>query len=246
MKTLIKTLPGIRQMVAWQRSQREKQRCERLVAGTAAAATRFIEGPAPRRFQFGSGGHRLEGWFNTDFEPWQEGVFHLDMREPLPFPDDVLDVAASEHVFEHFSYDEGRKIVSELFRCLKPGGLIRMSLPDLDRYIALWNETLSEDQLAYMRAFVGIEHAGDPVTPCMTLNLAMRSFGHKFIYDRATLHNLLTKAGFVDVRFAIPADRSHLRLREFEVRAAEGNPVLDGYETMIVEAQKPQLAGRDG
>lgn len=115
-----------------------------------------------------------------------------------------------------------------------------MSMPDLDRYIDLWNERVTKEQVAYMRAYVGIEHTGDPVTPCMTLNLAMRSFGHKFIYDRATLHDLLAKAGFVEVRFATPADRSHLRLREFEVRVAKGSQVLDQYETMIVEAQKPE------
>jgi len=240
MKEFIKQLPLVRSLVARRHAAMQRARCQKRLDDTRSAVARFLESPGPRKFQFGSGPHRLEGWLNTDFEPWVDGVFHLDMRDPLPFPDNVLDIAASEHVFEHFSYEDGRKIAAELFRCLKPGGLIRMSMPDLDRYIALWNENPSEEQVAYMRAYVDIEHAGAPVTPCMTLNLAMRSFGHKFIYDRATLQDLLLKAGFVDVRFATPADSSGLRLPDFEVRVSQGNPVLNGYETMTVEAQKPE------
>lgn len=239
MKEHIKKLPIIRQLVARRRVRMKCQRRKEQKAATAAEVTRFIASSDRKMFQFGSGPHRLEGWLNTDFEPWMDGVFHLDMRQSLPFPDNVLDVAASEHVFEHFTYEDGRKIAAELFRCLKSGGLIRMSMPDLDRYIALWSANLSHEQVAYMREYVNIEHAGAPATPCMTLNLAMRSFGHQFIYDRTTLHDLLTRAGFVDVRFATPSDRSGLRLPNFEVRVSEGNSILDSYETMIVEALKP-------
>lgn len=240
MKDVIKKLPVVRRFVARRRIRMERLRREKRMNDARVAIARFLAEPGPKRFQFGSGGHRLEGWLNTDFEPWAAGVFHLDMTELLPFPDGVLDVAASEHCFEHFSYEEGKQIASELFRCLKPGGLVRMSMPDLDRYIDLWKGALSEEQAAYMHAYVGIEHAGNPVTPCMTLNLAMRSFGHKFLYDRTVLHDLLSKAGFADIRFADPSDRSNLRLPEFEVRVSQGNPVLDRYETMIVEAEKPR------
>jgi predicted SAM-dependent methyltransferase len=243
MSAILKTLPGMRHLVTWRRTKLERWRLQKQLAATRAAVARFVDGPGPKMFQFGSGGHRLEGWLNTDFEPWCDGVFHLDMRDPLPFSDGVLDVAASEHCFEHFSYDEGKTILCECLRCLKPGGLVRMSMPDLGRYIDLWSGNLTAEQVAYMHAYVDIEHGGDPPTPCVTLNLAMRSFGHKFIYDRATLHDLLTKVGYVDVRFATPADCSQLRLPEFEVRASQGNPVLDGYETMIVEAQKPDADG---
>jgi predicted SAM-dependent methyltransferase len=239
-KEAIKRFPLVRYLVQRRLRRAARKLEEQQRSELDNALQQFLAQSGPKRFQFGSGGHRLDGWLNTDFEPWCEGVFHLDMRNALPFPDSVLDVAASEHCFEHFSYDEGKRIALELFRCLKPGGLLRMSMPDLDRYIALWNESLTPEQIGYMRAYVGIEHAGDPVSPCMTLNLAMRSFGHKFIYDRPTIKDLLSKAGFVDVRFATPGDRSVLRLTEFEVRVSQGNRVLDGYETMIVEAQKPE------
>lgn len=224
---------------AWRQRSLKRNAQKRMSIETQKAVGEFLGQGGPKRFQFGSGGHRLPGWFNTDYEPWVSEVYHLDMREALPFPDNSLDVAASEHVFEHFSYQEGAKILSELFRCLKPGGLVRMSMPDLDQYIALWDKPISQAKTAYMQAYVAIEHAGDPVTPCMTLNLAMRSFGHKFLYDRPTLSSLLAQTGFTDIRFATPSDRSGLRLADFEVRVARGNPVLDHYETMTVEAQKP-------
>jgi predicted SAM-dependent methyltransferase len=240
MKAALKRLPIISQLVAQRRTRMQKRRQEKQIVTTIMAATEFLKSAKPRMFQFGTGGHPLEGWLNTDFQPWADGVYHLDMTKPLPFPDGSLDVAASEHCFEHFSYEEGKNIASELLRCLRPGGLVRMSMPDLDKYIDLWRGSTTGEQKAYMQAYLGIEHAGDPVSACMTLNLAMRSFGHKFIYDRATLCDLLTQAGFVDVRFATPADRSALRLLEFIVRGVQGNPILDSYETLIVEAEKPR------
>jgi len=228
-----------RRIKAWRQRSLKRDLQNKRAHETQRAVAWFLSQAGPKRFQFGSGGHRLAGWFNTDYEPWVPEVYHLDMREALPFPDNSLDVAASEHVFEHFSYQDGTKILSELFRCLKPGGLVRMSMPDLDQYIALWDKPASQAKTAYMQAYVGIEHAGDPVTPCMTLNLAMRSFGHQFLYDRPTLSSLLARTGFMDIRFATPSNRSGLRLDDFEVRGASGNPILDHYETMIVEAQKP-------
>ena len=48
--------------------------------------------------------------------------------EPLPYKDDSFDVVFSKSVLEHFYYPE--KIVQEIHRVLKPGGLALTMVPD--------------------------------------------------------------------------------------------------------------------
>ena len=49
-------------------------------------------------------------------------------NEPLPYGDDTFDVVYSKSVVEHFYYPE--KLVREMYRVLKPGGLVITLCPD--------------------------------------------------------------------------------------------------------------------
>ncbi len=49
-------------------------------------------------------------------------------NEPLPYNDNSFDVVFSKSVLEHFYYPE--KLVMEIYRVLKPGGLVITMVPD--------------------------------------------------------------------------------------------------------------------
>lgn len=53
-----------------------------------------------------------------------------DITDPIPLPDNSVDLFQSEDVFEHISYDKLLSVLNDIFRILKPGGLLRLSLPD--------------------------------------------------------------------------------------------------------------------
>jgi predicted SAM-dependent methyltransferase len=62
-----------------------------------------------------------------------ENVFYVDLsREALDFPDQSFDAAYAYHVLEHLTPGEGARFVREVFRVLKPGGVFRTSVPDLE------------------------------------------------------------------------------------------------------------------
>ena len=65
----------------------------------------------------------------TPFLSSSRNIRH-DMREPLPIPDNSIDVFQSEDVFEHIEYSSIGGIIDEIYRVLKPGGLFRLSVPD--------------------------------------------------------------------------------------------------------------------
>jgi SAM-dependent methyltransferase len=62
----------------------------------------------------------------------QSDSHHLlhDVTQPLPLPNDCVDMYQSEDVFEHIDPMKLPSVINEIYRVLKPGGLFRLSLPD--------------------------------------------------------------------------------------------------------------------
>jgi SAM-dependent methyltransferase len=59
-------------------------------------------------------------------------------NDPLPYPDNYFDVIYSKSVIEHFYYPE--KLVKEMFRVLKPGGLAITMCPDWEFNVQIYFE----------------------------------------------------------------------------------------------------------
>lgn len=58
--------------------------------------------------------------------------YNLNKNKPLPFPADYFTAVYSSHLLEHLEYYKALKVISESFRVLQPGGIIRIALPDLE------------------------------------------------------------------------------------------------------------------
>jgi SAM-dependent methyltransferase len=90
------------------------------------------ENPPVRRLNWGCGSWREPGWINSDLHEGQGIDLTCDIRDGLPLPDDHLDYAVSIHALPMISYPDLVPTLSELRRVLKPGGVLRLGLPDLD------------------------------------------------------------------------------------------------------------------
>ncbi|MCB1724175.1 MAG: methyltransferase domain-containing protein [Gammaproteobacteria bacterium] len=55
---------------------------------------------------------------------------HHDVTARLPLPDACVDVYQSEDVFEHIEPTRLPAVINEIYRVLKPGGILRLSMPD--------------------------------------------------------------------------------------------------------------------
>ena len=62
-------------------------------------------------------------------KPLPYTIYH-DIEEPFPLPDNSVDRIHSEDCFEHIEVDKYPKILKELYRILKPGGVFRLAVPD--------------------------------------------------------------------------------------------------------------------
>jgi predicted SAM-dependent methyltransferase len=189
-----------------------------------------------RKLQLGAGGYHPDGWLNTDIEPGEDEAF-LDATKPFPMPDAGFSYIFSEHVFEHLTYEDGLAMLRECRRILKPGGRMRLATPNLLKLVALFQDARSDEARRYVQDKIKVQDwPNEPAPECFILNLELRNFGHKFVYDPATLRGSLERAGFGDVREYRPGESDDPALRGLERRHKTSVQPVNDYETMVFEA----------
>lgn len=86
-------------------------------------------------FNFGCGKTFHPEWSNFDFTATPPDVLFLDIANPLPIPDGQAEVIYHSNVLEHLDQDQGRNFLAECHRVLKPGGIMRVGIPDLEQIV---------------------------------------------------------------------------------------------------------------
>jgi predicted SAM-dependent methyltransferase len=142
-----------------------------------------------RRLNWGCGRHPQPGWINSDAKDHAGVDICCDIRSGLPLERDSIDYAASIHALPELPYPDIVPALGELRRVLKPGGVLRLGLPDLDRAIT-----------AYRRGDRGYFLVPDDDARSIGGKLAVQMTWYGFTRSLFTLdftHELLAKAGFI-------------------------------------------------
>jgi SAM-dependent methyltransferase len=70
-------------------------------------------------------------WLNLDYTPLGPAVVQANLLGRLPAPNASMDVVYSSHFIEHVPRPRVAPLLAECRRVLKPGGLLRLVVPDL-------------------------------------------------------------------------------------------------------------------
>ena len=128
----------------------------------------------------------------------------------LPFPENFADVMVAVHVLEHFYEWEAADVVREWQRVLKPGGLLVLELPSMDKIVAYLLDCVQQQdgKINMQRSWWGMY--GDPryKEPVMV---------HRWGYTKAMLRTLLESVGLVEIHAAPP--RYHMKRRDMRMTA---------------------------
>jgi len=81
-------------------------------------------------------------WINADRFPADPRVMQLDITRGIPYPDDTFGVVYHSHLLEHLPRSSGKVFISECARVLRPGGVLRVVVPDLEAIVGLYMSTL--------------------------------------------------------------------------------------------------------
>lgn len=186
--------------------------------------------PAGQRgVNLGCGGVPFRGWLNIDLDR-AEADIRADLTEGLPFlPDGQFDAVYSEHFLEHIPRKAAAALLKDCCRVLRPGGHIRLAMPDLDECIRAYQA--GETHPAISEEFR--EEMGDVLhTPGELFNIAMRGWGHTYLYNLEDIGLVLERAGFTDIRSMALGQSEVDMLQSRESRPAEQS-------SLIVEGRKP-------
>jgi ubiquinone/menaquinone biosynthesis C-methylase UbiE len=157
----------------------------------------------------------------------------MDATSPLPFADASLEVVFSEHFLEHIDLESARNFIRESFRVLQPGGLWRVSCPDLEAIVAmLGTDNASWRGLARVYEVIGDFPEGALRRPEHVVNWAFYGHGHRHLWTFDELRDELESAGFRDVRRQSFGE-SRVERAAIELRKAEA------FYSIIAEATRP-------
>lgn len=149
-----------------------------------AAAAHAASGK-PLKLHLGCGWNYLDGWINCDLVGGKIDIA-WNLLKPLPFPNASVDAIFTEHVFEHMSYSQALLALSHCREALKPGGVLRVGVPDAGMYAQMY-----ADDPEGLRTF----RWGRPA-PMFALREVFQEHAHVSAYDAETLLLILDEAGF--------------------------------------------------
>lgn len=156
----------------------------------------FIESAKPYKLNIGCGNVRFHGWINIDIEQNYKTVdLVCDARQKLPFNDNSCDLIYNEHFLEHLTLEEGLFFLKECHRILKPEGILRIAMPSLEYVVQKYmsDDWRNQEWLNYPEyQFIK--------TRAEMLNIAMRWWGHQWLYDTEELHRRLTESGYINIQ----------------------------------------------
>ncbi|TGL99216.1 class I SAM-dependent methyltransferase [Leptospira jelokensis] len=136
------------------------------------------------KLHIGSGPINLEGWVNID----ARAANHIHLNTNSVMLEEFSDHSIAEiymcHVLEHFNISEIESILKRYKQKLKIGGILRISVPDFDLLIKIYEQTNKSIKL---------------ITPSILGGQDYEYNFHKIIFNRELLASILEKVGFKNI-----------------------------------------------
>lgn len=137
--------------------------------------------------QVGAGGHPFPHFENLDFyfsSSKKMKIVGHDLRFALPYEDNSFEGVFSEHTLEHLYPADSVRLIGEIYRVLKPGGIFRCIVPDLDKYVRFYNGEVPNDDFKQYSS-------GCEAMWCLTQN-----WFHQSVWNAEMMMAKMREAGF--------------------------------------------------
>lgn len=152
------------------------------------------------------------------FRALPDNLMVHDLAKGIPFADNSVDVVYHSHVLEHLDRDVAALFISEIGRVLKPGGVLRIVVPNFECYCRAY---LAHIDACERAGKVEIERHDTYIEPLLLMSVRREAYGssqqkplrrffenlllgdarkrgetHQWMYDRFNLEALLLRQGF--------------------------------------------------
>jgi len=204
------------------------------------------------KLNLGCSGQVINGWINVDYalgcrfakfpffnsinkklglfdQIWDNRIFIHNLKKTFPWPDQSVECIYASHILEHFTKEEGIRLLQECFRVLKKDGIIRIIVPDL----AVIVQQYQKDKIKAENFLEEIDVLYRTYPNKLKTYLApFIQFPHKCMYDFSSLQRIATQIGFSKIEKKQGFDSQIFDIKMIELE----NRVQDA---VIFEAKKP-------
>ena len=166
---------------------------------------KYLQATQEPKLHLGCGSKRFPGWLNADRFKADADIY-LNACRRYPFADNTFRAVYTEHMLEHIPVDYVPGLLSEVHRILQPGGMFRVTVPDLDIYVEKYT---AQDRAFFEPILVNYrEKMKDQKkkywlvrTPggAFMSRAVHRCYHHHWMYDFQTLKSCLEEIGFKTV-----------------------------------------------
>jgi SAM-dependent methyltransferase len=146
-----------------------------------------------RRLHWGCGPITPYGWVNSDIQRGPGVDVVADIRAGLPLAENAFDYIVSIHTLPELAYDEQDHALLELRRVLRPGGVLRLSLPDFDKAVQAY--TAKDIDYFMIPDEVAKTLSGKMIVQLLWYGRSRCLFTREFVLE------LLTRCGFQSIQF---------------------------------------------
>jgi predicted SAM-dependent methyltransferase len=151
------------------------------------------------KLHLGSGGKHLDEFINVDIREDVNPDLIDDIAKLHSFKDKSVDLIYVCHTLEHFGRHEYMEVLERWFQLLKPGGILRISLPDFEKIVEYYNETGDVTKL------IGLLYGGQTYAQNY----------HYITWDFQSLKNDLLKVGFKTIERYDWRETEHADIDDF-------------------------------
>jgi hypothetical protein len=157
------------------------------------------------KINYGCGSNLLDGWLNVDIvdRGHAPNYKRVNLLERHPFDDETFRFGFAEDVLEHFHQGDAIIFLSEALRCLRKGGVLRLSFPGLEAVLASYFSS-GQELMSYhckVEAYLYWDHVHFPSKDEIAL----------------IAHHL----GYRDVRLVEYGKSAHEELADLDTRAGQ-------------------------
>ncbi len=182
------------------------------------------------RLNLGSGPHTIRGWINVDkswspqvqrrprlrrllgglrvtgppqlAEGWQGVIARMNVTRRFPWTAESVDAIYASHFLEHLTRTEADAVLERCHRALRPGGIIRLAMPDLAHGARKYLNALEAGDEGAADRFVEFLGFVPELSGNILRRVALRVLHrpHQWMYDQVSLTRKLQRVGFRNVR----------------------------------------------
>lgn len=151
------------------------------------------------KLHLGCGKRHIPGFIHIDAVDYPH-VDHVATIDNLSFiQDNSVDLIYNCHVLEHFKRKDVERVLAEWFRVLKPGGILRVSVPDFSKLCEVYQREGNINLV--IGALFGRQD--------YLYNI------HYNVFDFASLSTALTNTGFTNVKRYDWRETEHAEIDDF-------------------------------